>query len=340
MLCDESKGLAADVIAAMHATQTSTTGDRLYLLASVPGAPSGPFYEAFRNGLWTTFHTPASESSLVSDTWVVERREEWGAGSPVFQARVLGQFPEEDEGTLIRLSDLEAATEREVKWIDGEAPPLSFGVDVARYGGDRSVLAVWRGKRLERLESRQGLDTMALASWIASEINRHRPQTVVVDEIGVGSGVVDRLIQLGHESVVGLNVGSAASRNDIFMNTRAEVYWSLREAFEGGEISLPDDEGLLAELSALRYGYSGHGRIQLERKDETRKRVGRSPDQADAVALGFAAMTGIGNQALATEEVLFDPMGWLSPRGAFGAGLSRLPRAGEPGHLFYTEPRR
>lgn len=331
VLCDESKGLAADVIAAMHATQTSTRGDRLYLLASVPGAPSGPFYEAFRNGLWTTFHTPATESSLVSDTWVAERKEEWGEGSPVFQARVLGQFPEEDEGTLIRLSDVEAAVGRSVSWGAEEEPGLAFSVDVARYGGDRSVLAVWQGMKLESLQARQGLDTMALASWISSEINRKNPQAVVVDEIGVGSGVVDRLLQLGHGQVVGLNVGSAANRNDIFMNARAELYWSLREAFERGEISLPDHEGLLAELSALRYGYSQHGRIKLEAKEQTKRRVGRSPDLADALALGFAAVTGAGRKVEVEEEVVWDPGGMFRPGGLF---------APQPAGLVVDEDRR
>lgn len=324
VLADEAKGLSAEVIAALHGTQTSTTGDRLYLLASVPGAPSGPFYDAFRNGLWATFHTPATESAVVAGGWIEERRAEWGEGSPVFQARVMAEFPEQDEGVLIKLSDLEAAVGRRISREDDEPPALAFGVDVARYGGDRSVLAVWRGMKLERLDVRQGLDTMALASWISSEINRQNPQAVIVDEIGVGSGVVDRLIQLGHPQVAGLNVGSAATRSDIFMNRRAEVYWDLREAFERGEVSIPNNEALLAELSALRYAYSQHGRIKLEAKEETKRRVGRSPDLADALALGFAAVTGAGRHAGVQEEVVADFSGALSPGGVFGPSPAGL----------------
>lgn len=286
VLADEAKGLPAEVVAALHGTQTDVSGDRLYVLASVPGGPSGPFYDAHRSGVWRSFHTAAEESSLVSDSWIEERREEWGAGSPFYEARVLGQFPEEDEGTLFRLSDLEAAIDRDLDREEEDAPGLSFGVDPARHGADRSALAAWRGKELLGVETRQGMNTVEVASWIASEINRRGPERVVVDEIGIGAGVLDRLDQLGHR-VEGLNVGASADRPGLYANKRAEIFWRLRKALEEGEVSLPDSEPLLAELSAFRFDYTGKGKIELEAKAETKKRVGRSPDLADAVALGF-----------------------------------------------------
>lgn len=294
VLCDEAKGLNADVVAALHGTQTDTGGDRLYLLASVPGGPSGPFYDTFRKGgkLWRLFHTSAEESSLVSPAWVVERAQEWGESSPLYVARVRGDFPEEEEGTLFRLSDLESAAGRELD--QGDKAALGFGVDVARFGADASALAVWRGRELRRVEVRRGLDTMAVASWIASEINREKPSRVLVDEIGIGSGVLDRLRQLGHRKVKGVNVGSRATRPDLFANRRAELFWRLREAVEKEDVSLPDDPALIAELSALRFQYTSRGQIKLEEKVETRKRVGHSPDRADAAVLGFDAAVGSG----------------------------------------------
>ena len=262
-------------------------GDRLYVLASVPGGPSGPFYDTFRKGgrLWRLFHTSAEQSRLVSPTWTEERREEWGEGSPVFQARVLGEFPEEAEGTLIPLSDLEAAQERVLE-EEGDAPVL-IGVDPARFGPDRTALAVWEGNRLVKVQTRQGLDTMETAAWVASEINRRHAKSVRVDEIGLGSGVVDRLHQLGYE-VEGVNVARAAERPDVFANVRAELFWRLGEALQRGEVSIPRNDRLTAELSALRYEITATGKIRLEPKEQTKKRVGRSPDLADAVALGFA----------------------------------------------------
>ena len=286
VLCDEAKAIDADVVAALHGAMTDVGGDRLYVLASVPGGPSGPFSDTFRKGgkLWRLFHTSAEDSNLVSPTWVQERAEEWGEGSPLYCARVLGNFPEEDEGVLFRLSDLEAAVERELEGVEDAG--LSFGVDVARFGSDSSALAVWRGSELLSVECRRQLDTMAVGAWIASEINRHNPVRVAIDEIGIGSGVLDRLRQLGHH-VEGVNVGAGAHQSELFLNRRAELFWQLRSAIEKGEVKLPDDAALLAELSAFRFEYTARGQIKLEPKDETRKRVGRSPDRCDAAVLGF-----------------------------------------------------
>ncbi|MEN8374467.1 MAG: hypothetical protein ABFS34_03375 [Gemmatimonadota bacterium] len=287
ILADEAKALSADVIAALHGTQTDREGDRLYVMASTPGGPSGPFYDAFRkgSGIWRTFHVSAEDSALVSPEWVAERAEEWGRASPLYEARVLGEFPDEAEGTLIRLADLEAAVGRR---LEQEDPKTFLGVDCARFGEDKSALAVWCGQQLLGVTTIGKLDTMEVASWVASEINRRQPAQVGIDEIGLGSGVVDRLRQLGHHVAKGINVGRRAEdRPDVHANVRAEIFWKLREGLERGEVSLPDDPQLIAELSAIRYGYTPSGQIRLEEKAETKKRVGHSPDRADAAALGY-----------------------------------------------------
>lgn len=326
VLADEAKGLDAQVVAALHGTQTDIGRDRLYVLTSVPGGPSGPFYDTFRKSsrLWRSFHTSAADSGLVSSRWIEEREEEWGRGSPLFISRVEGNFPEEDDGTLFRLSDLEAAVEREMEQDD--EPPLRFGVDVARFGSDSSALAIWRGPELLRVETRRALDTMETASWIAAEINRQNPARVAIDEIGVGSGVVDRLRQLGHR-VEAVNVGASAERSDLFANTRSEIFWRLREALEKREVVLPRDDDLLAELTAFRFTYTANGKIALEPKEETKKRVGRSPDRADALALGFT--TGPIQHELriwAPEDLVeeVEPQGLtVPPEGWFPADASR-----------------
>ncbi len=293
VLADEAKGLDAEVIAALHGTQTDLGGDRLYVLASVPGGPSGPFYDVFRkgSGLWKTFHTAASDSSLVSPTWIQERAQEWGEQSPLYLARVEGEFPDEAEGTLFRLADLEAAVSRELELEEDETPSVTLGVDIARFGDDRSAIAVWKGYELVEVINRRSLDTMQVASWVASEINRRNPTKVRIDEIGIGSGVVDRLKQLGHY-VDAVNVSRKADKPELYQNERAAMFWRLREALERGEIRLPNHEALLAELSALRYSYDPKGRIVIEKKEIAKKRIGHSPDLADAVALGFQSGAG------------------------------------------------
>jgi hypothetical protein len=287
ILADEAKGLDAEVVAALHGTQTDLGGDRLYVLASVPGGPSGPFYDVFRKGgkLWELFHTSAEQSAIVSPAWIEERAEEWGDSSPLYIARVLGNFPEEDEATLFKLSDLEAAVGRDLGFQADQS--VRLGVDVARFGGDASAIAAWRGKQLLSVTLRRGLDTMAVASWVVGEMNRQQAARVFVDVIGIGAGVVDRLNQLGHSrQVQAVNVGAGAQRPKLYLNRRAELFWDFRTALEKGEVSLPDDPQLISELSSFRYQYNASGKIQLESKDETKRRVGHSPDRADACVLG------------------------------------------------------
>jgi hypothetical protein len=146
------------------------------------------------------------------------------------------------------------------------------------------------------IKERQGMDTMEVASWVASVANRMKADEVYVDEIGIGSGVLDRLEQLELRSeVIGVDVRGTAYENELFDNRRAEIYWQVRESVERQEVSLPENEDkLLAELSAIRFDYSKRGKIIIEQKKETRKRVGRSPDLADATVIGFQEEAGAG----------------------------------------------
>jgi hypothetical protein len=109
---------------------------------------------------------------------------------------------------------------------------------------------------------------------------------VVVDVIGVGAGVHDRLREL-HYRTVAFNAGSAASDRRRFVNARASAFWHLRKLLEAGEVALPHDVELWDELTGLRWSADSQGRVQLEAKDDLRDRIGRSPDKADSVAMCF-----------------------------------------------------
>ena len=294
VLADEAKALSAEVIEALHGTQTDIGGDRLYFMVSVPGPTSGPFYDTFRKGsdLWKLHHTSCVGSGAVSQEWVEERKTEWGENSPVYQARVLGEFPEDEEGQLFRLSDLEAAQERTIERPDPEdeeAPKWEkrLGVDVARYGTDKSAVAIWDGPVLKRVERRQGMNTMEVAAWVASIANQEKVESVYVDETGIGAGVVDRLDQLRIPAeIISFVASGSPMDNELYLNRRAEQYWEFREAIERGEVTLPaGDDQLIAELSAILYEYSARGKIKIEEKKETKKRVGHSPDLADACVI-------------------------------------------------------
>ncbi|MCI0864499.1 MAG: hypothetical protein J4N69_09710, partial [Chloroflexi bacterium] len=234
---------------------------------------------------------------LTSARWVEERRETWGEDNPIYRARVLGEFPDQAEDTLIGLSDVEAAAQRwkaEKEGVAGETEgetidipgEVVLAVDVARFGSDRSVILRRQGSRVLEIRTFRDMDTMQLAGWVAAAIRETSPERVCVDEIGVGAGVVDRLKEQGHP-VKGINVARRARQERLFANVRAEGYWRLKELFATGEISIPDDHQLMGELAALRYSFDSQGRVLMESKEAMRQRGLPSPDKADALMLAF-----------------------------------------------------
>ncbi len=165
------------------------------------------------------------------------------------------------------------------------------GLDVARFGDDESAFVIREGNRVVLAETWHGKDTM----WTCGRVKASGVH-VNVDVIGIGAGVVDRLLEQEYPCA-GINLAEAASASDRFCNQRAELYWNLRERFRMGEISLaemPSElyERLVGELTAIKYGYDSAGRIRVEDKGEIKKRIGRSTDLADALVLAFAPVPG------------------------------------------------
>ena len=124
-------------------------------------------------------------------------------------------------------------------------------------------------------------------------------ERIVIDEVGVGGGIVDRLKEQDYR-VHGYNGGRSPKR-PTFANLRAESHWHLRTLLEQGHIALPHNEELLDELVAIRWRATSNGKIQIEPKEDLKNRLGRSPDRADAVVLAFSAWTP--RKARSTEVV-------------------------------------
>ena len=301
IVVDEAEGVGDEIYEAIESVMTSA--EPLLLLIGNPTTISGAFRRAFfeesriyRNISISALDSPNVQAGrivipgLTTPRWVEERLEIWGEDNPIYQARVLGEFPDQGDNTLLNLSDIEAATRRPHPGIEygagGEG--VILGVDVARFGSDRSVILRRRGDRVEDIRVLRQMDTMQLAGWVAAAIRECNPAQVYADEIGVGAGVVDRLRELGHP-VRGVNVAHKAHQDGLYANLRAEGYWTLRQRFMSGSISIPADSQLVGELAALRYSYDSQGRLRMESKDEMRKRGLPSPDKADALMLAFLA---------------------------------------------------
>lgn len=261
-----------------------TTGDtRVLVISTPPPEKSGYFYDIFagkRIG-YKKFHISGIDSKRVSRQWIEDRKKEWGEDSVIYKNRVLGEFGDASEDTLIPLSWVEACVNKEVQ-LDGD---LMGGCDVARFGADKTVIAVRQGQRLVEMESYQGNDTMETAGRLLARL-RNDVKSFNVDVIGVGGGVVDRLKEQ-KANVSGINVAEKARNSEKFANLRAEVWWGLRERFKDGDISIPDDEELIAQLSTIKYKFNSRGQVLVESKDDMKKRGLSSPDKADALGLAF-----------------------------------------------------
>ena len=299
IVVDEAEGVAEPIYEAIEALMTSENC-RLLLIGN-PTTVTGSFRRAFHEDreLYHTITISAYDSpnvaegaktvpGLVTARWVEQRRKIWGEDNPIFQARVLGEFPEQSEDTLISLSAIEGAAKVSGGAVeqDDEPQPTVVAVDVARFGSDRSVILVRQGGQVKPVRTFRGLDTMKLTGLVVDAIKEADPDDVVVDEVGIGAGVVDRLKELGYR-VDGVNVGRAAHDPSRFANLRAEGYWNLRQLITNGEVALPSDKELMGELAALKYSFNSTGQLLVESKEDMRKRGIRSPDKADAMMLAF-----------------------------------------------------
>jgi len=310
-LIDEAKivpdGTWDAIEGAFSGGKTSGLPEAFVFAISTPGPPSGRFYDIHsrKPGFedWFVRHVTLAEAvaaGRISPDWAEQRARQWGRDSAIYANRVLGEFHASDEDSVIPLSWVEAAVERWHLWDQAGRPALEgrqfLGVDVARAGGDSTVLAYRTGLAYTELETHDREDTMETTARVQAAVGR-RPGTVpVVDSMGVGGGVVDRLREL--DEPVLAYTGAAKSRMRSrdgewgFNNTRSAAYWRTRELLDPAfdpALMLPPDDLLLADLTAPTWAVKT-GRpptIQIEPKDDLIKRLGRSPDRGDAVVMGL-----------------------------------------------------
>lgn len=164
--------------------------------------------------------------------------------------------------------------------------PKVMGVDVARFGDDRSAIIIRQGRKVILIKTFEKLDTMALTGRVKVLCDEHKPDAVFVDAIGVGAGVIDRLKEMGVAHVHQAQAGERALNDDLFVNRRSEMWSQIKDwLIEGAD--LPRNDELASDLTGLKYKYDSRGRLLMEKKDDAKARGVRSPDLADALALTF-----------------------------------------------------
>jgi hypothetical protein len=262
------------------------------IIAGNPTHTSGPLWRACgrERPLWWVKEISADpddpkRAKRVSVEWARQQIQKYGRDNPWVLVNVFGQFPPGQSNTLIGVQEAADASQREVLERDYKGAPLVFGIDVARHGDDRTVIFRRQGPVAFTPQVLRVDDTMQLASQIGLAIDKHKPDAVFVDQATFGIAVIDRLRQLGYR-VVGVDGGGVASPK--YHNKRAECWGLMADWLKGGGCT-PSDEELISELSAPTYLFDDHGRLQLEKKKDIKKRLGVSPDKGDALAYTFAA---------------------------------------------------
>lgn len=283
---DEASGVPDAIYEAAEGS-LSTAGARV-VLASNPTRNSGYFHRTHHKDRahWTCLRFSCLDSPHVDPAYPQQMADKYGLDSDLYRVRVEGKFPRASSLQLISTDLVEQAAGRVRHVSEYNHAPVILGCDIARFGSDQTVIYRRQGLVAWQLGAWRGLDTMATSSMIAQMIANEHPEAVFVDGGGLGAGVVDRLRQLGHV-VSDVNFGSKAGRDNLYVNKRAEMWCDLRDWLKSGGC-IPDDQEIKDDLSSLEYGYDSRERVQLESKDDMRKRGLASPDKADALALTFA----------------------------------------------------
>jgi phage terminase large subunit len=301
LIADEGSGVPEAIY---EAASGSMSGHNCTtLLLSNPVRSSGFFYDTHHKlkDMWRTYHVSYKDSSRVSPDFVRDIARRYGENSNAYRIRVLGEFPLADSDTIIPFELIEAARNRDI--VVRRDLREVWGLDVARFGDDSNALV--RRNKLAVLPDIQvwgGVDLMKTAGRVKRLYDDledwQKPDEILVDVIGLGAGVVDRLRELGLP-VRGVNVSETASNEEQYRNLRTELWFSVKSWLQARDRALPNcdkpcgtdcvHEQLASELAAVRFGYTSGGKQAAESKAEMKKRGHKSPNVADALCLTFAS---------------------------------------------------
>lgn len=309
LLADEASGIPEQVF---NAASGSMSGENATtILTGNPTRATGYFFDT-HNKLkdhWKTYHIFARKSPMappeevhegqhqvwgsdrVSSHFVEEVKVRSGEDSNEYRIRVLGQFPTTDDNTIISREIAESAMYRDI--VLDEKAPIIWGLDVARFGSDRTCLIKRQGSVVTDLQFWRNLDLMQTCGAVKAQydVAHVKPELICIDSIGLGAGVVDRLREL-KLPVLGVNVSETPVLGN-YRNLRAELWFRLKDWLTQRSCKLPRNEDLVAEMCAVRYIFTPNGKLQVESKEEMRKRGLKSPDLADALVLTFSGTEAI-----------------------------------------------
>jgi len=285
LIFDESSGIPDSIWQVSQGFFSEPTENRFWFAFSNPRRNSGYFYEAFnsKRAFWNTRNIDARDVEGTDKALYDQIIDEYGADSFQANVEVLGQFPSEGDDQFIPVNLVDDAMKRPRQ--KDESAPITIGVDPARFGSDATVIAVRQGRDLVAIKRLRGADTMEVVGHVIDAIEEYKPALTVIDEGGLGAGVVDRLKEQRYK-VRGVNFGNKAQKQLMYGNKRAEMWGAMRDWLKTA--SVPQDRFLKSDLIGPKTKPDSKGTLFLESKKDMRARGLASPDAADAIAVTFA----------------------------------------------------
>lgn len=293
---DEASAIPDNIWETTEGALTDSDTQILWFAFGNPTRNTGRFRECFEGGKhhvnWSTKRVDSRTVAITNKDQIQKWIRAYGEDSDFVRVRVKGEFPRVGAMEFISRALAEEASRRDDVGVH-KFDPLVLGVDVARFGDDESVIYIRKGRdgRTYPPLKFRGVDTMSLAGKVAELQQHYRADAVFVDGGGVGGGVIDRLRQL-RVPVIEVQFGAkpdnlnADEPNVSYANKRAEIWGAMRSWLNGGTI--PADDEMIEQLAGVMYAFNANNAIQLERKEDMKKRGLSSPDIADALALTFA----------------------------------------------------
>lgn len=360
VIIDEACGVAKHF---WTAANSIATGEHCRILAiGNPDDPGSYFATVCDSDGWNTIEISAFDSPnftgeavpaelaevLVGPTYVEEIKRDHGENSPIYLSKVLGQFPVDAQDGVVRVSKLRACCRpSEAPHTEDELKPVELGVDVGA-GGDETCIRERRGMVVGREWRTRTRDSEDVVDLVVEAIRETGASAVKVDTIGIGWGVVGSLRRRQAEGkhnalIIAVNVGEASTKPHRFARLRSQIWWEVgRQLTEDGAWDLSgldaaDRERLVTQLTAPKYSLDAARRIVVEKKEETKKRIGRSPDNADALLLAFYGGWGQGAAYLAAMKQQAEESGIEIPTAARDA-TTPTPLGGRRGQGVVPSP--
>ena len=301
-LFDEGSGIDSKIYEVAEGGLTD--GEPMFFVFGNPTRNSGPFFDIFHKhrDLWLTYKIDSREAQITNKDAIEQWRLTYGEDSDFFRVRVRGEFPNASSCQFIRQDIVERAMVRESQEFHPDTAPICVvGVDIAMFGDDSTCFCARVGKEVIDLKTFQKEGMLSICAKLKDYIDwlyktyGFEQVYVFMDKGGVGSGHVELMRSYGY-NVHGINFGSVCNEPLVYKNKRSEMWGRMREWLDEDDAILPDDDDLKYDLTAPEFFYDLKQLLQLESKEDMKKRGVSSPDKADALALTFA-------------EKVFEPQG-------------------------------